>query len=37
MIKEQNFDARFHPQHYYEQKAKELGVTLEYYMMEFVG
>jgi len=31
-----DFDARFLPQHYYEKKAKELGVTFEYYMMEFV-
>ena len=32
-----DFDARFLPQHYYEKKAKELGVTFEYYMMEFVS
>ena len=31
-----DFDASFLPQHYYEQKSKELGVTFEYYMMEFV-
>jgi hypothetical protein len=31
-----DFDARFLPQHYYEQKSKELGVTFDYYMMEFV-
>jgi hypothetical protein len=32
-----DFDARFLPQHYYEKKAKELGVTFDYYMMEFVS
>ena len=36
MIEKFNFSGRFHPKHYYEQKAKEFGVTFEYYMMEFV-
>ena len=34
---DENFDARYHPEDYYEQKAAELEVTVDYYMMEFVG
>lgn len=29
-------EARYHSQQFYEQKASELGVSVEYYLSEFV-